>query len=63
MELTDIKQGMLVESAQGVGKVLVVDEVMHSLLIENQQSHHQFYVGIEELVDQPQLHFGCDQYY
>lgn len=63
MELSEVRQGMLVESAQGSGKVLVIDEVTQSVLIENQQSHEQFAVGVEEIVDDPQLHLGCDKYY
>ncbi|ROV61850.1 hypothetical protein EGH82_03375 [Vibrio ponticus] len=63
MELSELRQGMLVESAQGSGKVLVIDEVTQSVLIENQQSHEQFAVGVEEIVDDPQLHLGCDKYY
>ncbi|GAK83479.1 hypothetical protein BIY21_01775 [Vibrio ponticus] len=63
MELSELRRGMLVESAQGSGKVLVIDEVTQSVLIENQQSHEQFAVGVEEIVDDPQLHLGCDKYY
>ncbi|GAB2668892.1 hypothetical protein [Vibrio panuliri] len=63
MELSEIKRGMLVESLQGSGRVLVIDEVTQSLLIENSESREQFAVGIDEIVDEPQLHHGCDQYY
>ncbi|WP_162062422.1 hypothetical protein [Vibrio taketomensis] len=63
MQLSEVKRGMMLESAQGSGKVLVIDEMTQSILIENQNSHEQFAVGIEEIIDDPQLHLGCDKYY
>lgn len=63
MDISEIKKGMLVECQQGTGTVLVVDEANQSVLIEERASHHQFAAQVDELVDDPQLHFGCDQYY
>lgn len=63
MDIREIRKGMLVECQQGVGKVLVVDEQTRSLLVENLDSNHQMAVEIDDLIDNPQLHHGCDKYY
>ena len=63
MDICQIKKGMLVECEQGVGKVLVVDRANQSVLVESRDSHQQFAVHIDELMDDPQLHQGCEKYY
>ncbi|MDA0119374.1 hypothetical protein [Vibrio sp. T11.5] len=63
MDITEIEKGMLVECKQGVGTVLAVDKKNHAILIEERDSHQQFAADISELMDDPQLHIGCDKYY
>lgn len=63
MDISEIKKGMLVECQQGVGKVLVVDAQTRSLLVEHSDSHQQMAVAVDDLIDNPQLHTGCDKYY
>jgi len=63
MDISEIKKGMLVECQQGVGKVLVVDEQSRSLLVEHSDTHQQMAVEADDLIDNPQLHTGCDKYY
>ncbi|MEL7290728.1 MAG: hypothetical protein AAGJ78_06030 [Pseudomonadota bacterium] len=63
MDICQIKKGMLVEFQQGIGKVLVVDRETNCVLIEEQSSQQQMAVDVQELIDNPQLHQGCDQYY
>ncbi len=63
MDIGQIKKGMLVECQQGIGKVLVVDESNQSVLVESRDSHQQFAAHIDELMDDPQLHQGCEKYY
>jgi hypothetical protein len=63
MDISEIKKNMLVECQQGVGKVLVVDKKTNSVLIEDPVSHQQTAVEAGEIIDNPQLHNGCDQYY
>ena len=63
MEFSNIKRGMIIESAQCRGKVLVTDPVTQFVLVEDQQSHEQFAVGVDEIIEDPQLHPGCDKYY
>ncbi|CAK4069640.1 hypothetical protein OH458_12810 [Vibrio sp. MarTm2] len=63
MDIGRIKKGMLVESKYGVGRVLVVDETTQAVLLEGRESQQQFAAHIDELLDNPQLHQGCDKYY
>ncbi|NRB67464.1 MAG: hypothetical protein HRU48_08830 [Vibrio sp.] len=63
MDITEIEKGMLVECKQGIGRVLAVDKKNHAILIEERDSHQQFAADISELMDDPQLHIGCDKYY
>ncbi|WP_169739014.1 MULTISPECIES: hypothetical protein [Vibrio] len=51
MEICQVKQGMLVECAQGIGKVLVVDRATNSVLIEEQSSQRQLAVEVSQLID------------
>lgn len=51
MEICKIKQGMLVECAQGIGKVLVVDRATNSVLIEEQSSQRQLAVEVSQLIE------------
>ncbi|MDN3608268.1 hypothetical protein ACODM8_10530 [Vibrio ostreicida] len=63
MDINEIEKGMLVECQSGVGHVLVVDAKTNSVLIEERESQRQFAAEVSELVDDPQLHIGCDKYY
>ncbi|NVD07560.1 hypothetical protein FCU94_11730 [Vibrio sp. JPW-9-11-11] len=62
MDICQIKKGMLVECQQGIGKVLVIDRTTNCVLIEEQSSQQQMAVDVQDLVDNPQLHQGCEQY-
>ncbi|MDA0148594.1 hypothetical protein [Vibrio sp. LaRot3] len=63
MDIENVQKGMLIETKFGVGKVLVIDPQTDSLLIEQLESHHQLAVDMDDVINQEQLHFGCDKYY
>jgi len=63
MDIENVQKGMLVETKFGIGKVLVIDPQTDSLLIEQVESHHQLAVDINDVLNQEQLHLGCDKYY
>lgn len=63
MDISELEKGMLVECRQGIGTVLEVDESTHAVVIEERVSHQKFEVDIDDLMDEPQLHIGCDRYY
>jgi hypothetical protein len=63
MDISELEKGMLVECRQGIGTVLEVDESAHAVVIEERVSHQKFEVDIDDLMDDPQLHIGCDSYY
>jgi len=63
MEISQIEKGMLVECQQGIGTVLEVDQEHEAVVIEERNSHQKFEVDIKDLMDDPQLHQGCDKYY
>ncbi|CAH0526846.1 hypothetical protein [Vibrio hippocampi] len=63
MEMKDVEKGMWVESQHGVGKVLVIDSVSQSVLVEPLGSDMQWALSVEEVEEDLQLHNGCDQYY
>jgi hypothetical protein len=63
MDISELEKGMLVECRQGIGTVLEVDESTHAVVIEERVSHQKFEVDIDDLMDDPQLHIGCDRYY
>ncbi|USD60002.1 hypothetical protein J4N45_16025 [Vibrio sp. SCSIO 43140] len=63
MEIKNVRKGMWVESQHGVGKVLVIDEVSNSVLVEPLGSDTQWALGAEEIEEDQQLHNGCEQYY
>ncbi|MEZ8102843.1 hypothetical protein [Vibrio bivalvicida] len=63
MDISKIEKGMLVECRQGTGTVLEVDQTHGAVVIEERNSHQKFEVDIKDLIDDPQLHLGCDKYY
>ncbi|MGL6261400.1 hypothetical protein [Vibrio sp. WXL103] len=63
MESKHVHSGMIVESQQGIAKVLAKDKETEMVLIETQESQEQFAVHCQELSENPQLHSGCDKYY
>ncbi|WP_318499711.1 hypothetical protein [Photobacterium leiognathi] len=63
MEITQLKVGMWVESFHGVGEVIGIDQQNNAVIIEHKDDHQLRSVECNELVDQPQLHTGCDRYY
>ncbi|OBU17722.1 hypothetical protein AYY19_12590 [Photobacterium aquimaris] len=63
MDIKHLTTGMWVESCHGVGKVIGIDHQHHSVIIEHHHDHQLQSIDIVELIDQPQLHNGCDRYY
>jgi len=63
MDISQIEKGMLVECRQGIGIVLEVDLSHDAVVIEERNSHQKFEVDIKDLMEDPQLHIGCDKYY
>lgn len=63
MKLTNIKKGMWVESYHGVGRVIGIDHQHQSVIVEHRQDHQLQSISIDDLIEQPQLHDGCDRYY
>ena len=63
MDISELEKGMLVECRQGIDTVLEVNESTHAVVIEERVSHQKFEVDIDDLMDDPQLHIGCDRYY
>ncbi|MBY6197097.1 hypothetical protein [Vibrio hangzhouensis] len=63
MDIKHVVKGMWVESQHGAGKVLVVDEVSQSVLVEPLGSDEQWALSVDEVEEELQLHNGCDQYY
>ncbi|MGY5539493.1 hypothetical protein [Vibrio brasiliensis] len=63
MDIRDLEKGMLVECRQGVGVVVETDESTHAVVIEDRSSHQKFEVDVEDLIDEPQIHHGCERYY
>ncbi len=62
MELSQIEKGMWLSCEQGIGKVLVVDQQMQTVLLEDRATQQQFAAEASELYEEPQLHSGCDKY-
>ena len=54
---------MWVESHHGVGKVIGIDHQYHSAIIEHGQDHQLQSIDVADLIEQPQLHNGCERYY
>ena len=63
MEITHLKLGMWVESFHGIGRVIGIDQNHRAVIIEHNQDHQLQSIDIEEIMEQPQLHVGCDRYY
>lgn len=62
MSVNELSRGMWVESAQGTGRILVIDRRDEMVLLEN--SHHQQWASpVDEIEIQEQMHQGCEQYY
>lgn len=62
MELSQIEKGMWLSCAQGIGKVLVVDQKMQTVLLEARATQQQFAAEASELCEESLLHSGCDKY-
>ncbi|ARR48311.1 hypothetical protein [Photobacterium damselae] len=63
MDIHQIKIGMWIEFPHGIGKVVAIDHLSDSVIIENPNDQQTFQLSCDDLHDQPQLHSGCDQYY
>ncbi|MFC5076600.1 hypothetical protein VTH8203_00252 [Vibrio thalassae] len=63
MEIKDVVKGMWVASRHGAGRVLVVDELSQSVLVEPIGSEEQWALSVDEVEEELQLHNGCDKYY
>ena len=63
MQAKELKPGMWVEYQQGVAEVIDVDQDHNTAIIENMSDHRRININCNDLVDQPQLHTGCDNYY
>lgn len=63
MDINHLKKGMWVESHYGVGQVIGIDHQFHSVIVEHREDHQLQSIDVEDLIDQPQLHNGCERYY
>lgn len=63
MDMKYLTKGMWVESYHGVGKVIGIDHQYHSVIVEHRQDHQLQSIDIADLIEQPQLHNGCERYY
>lgn len=63
MDMKHLTKGMWVESYHGVGKVIGIDHKYHSVIVEHCQDHQLQSIDIADLIEQPQLHNGCERYY
>ncbi|MGF1686389.1 hypothetical protein L4C36_06790 [Photobacterium japonica] len=63
MQAKDLKPGMWVEHQQGIAEVVEVDQDHNTAIIEKRHDHRRVSICCDDLVDQPQLHNGCDSYY
>ena len=60
MDIAEIEKGIW-WNVNRRRKSLAVDKKNHAILIEDDSQ--QFAADISELMDDPQLHIGCDKYY
>lgn len=63
MEITQLKVGMWVESFHGVGKVIGIDQQNNAVIVEHRNDQQLRSIRSDEIIEQPQLHTGCDRYY
>ncbi|MEC6798354.1 hypothetical protein VXS03_14950 [Photobacterium sp. S4TG1] len=63
MDINQLTMGMWVESHHGVGKVIGIDHQYNSVIIEHAQDHQLQSIDVADLIEQPQLHNGCERYY
>ncbi|MGR5065299.1 hypothetical protein [Photobacterium sp. DNB22_13_2] len=63
MQAKELKSGMWVEYQNGVAEVIDVDQNHNTAIIESMNDHRRININCDDLVDQPQLHIGCDNYY
>lgn len=63
MQAKDLKRGMWVEYQRGIAEVVDIDQDHNTVIIENMDDHRQLNINCDDLIDQPQLHTGCDRYY
>ncbi|MGF1725159.1 hypothetical protein [Photobacterium nomapromontoriensis] len=63
MQAKDLKLGMWVEYQQGIAEIIDIDQDHNTVIIEKMDDHRRINIHCADLIDQPQLHTGCDSYY
>lgn len=63
MDLEKVRIGMSCASHKGSGTVTWVDGATQTVYLTDLIDNHSFDVGIEEIIDDPQIHNHEDNYY
>ncbi|WP_394172812.1 hypothetical protein [Thalassotalea litorea] len=63
MDFDKIRIGMICGSRKGSGTVTWVDGATQMVYLTDLQDNRSFEVGLEELIDDPQIHNHDDYYY
>ncbi|WP_371188285.1 hypothetical protein [Thalassotalea maritima] len=63
MDIDKIRIGMLCSSEKGSGRVTWIDGTTRTVYIEDMVGNNAVQVGIDELIDDPQVHNHEDHYY
>lgn len=63
MDIDKINIGMLCVSHKGSGTVAWVDGATQTIYLTDLIDNHSIAVGIEEIIDDPQIHNSKDSYY
>ncbi|MGF1681990.1 hypothetical protein [Photobacterium minamisatsumaniensis] len=63
MQATELKPGMRVECQHGVAEIIDIDQTHNTAIIESMADHRRVNINCDDIIDQPQLHTGCDSYY
>ncbi|TRX55898.1 hypothetical protein [Thalassomonas sp. M1454] len=63
MDLDKVRIGMSCASHKGCGTVTWVDGATQTVYLTDLVDNHSFDVGIEDIVDDPQIHNREDNYY
>ncbi|NMP15904.1 MULTISPECIES: hypothetical protein [unclassified Thalassotalea] len=63
MDIDNIKVGMICTSRKGSGRVSWVDGATQTVYMTDLMDNNSIQVGIEEIVDDPQVHTHEDYYY
>ncbi|TLU66640.1 hypothetical protein FE810_03760 [Thalassotalea litorea] len=63
MDFDKIRIGMICGSRKGSGTVTWVDGATQMVYLTDLQDNRSFEVGLEELLDDPQIHNHDDYYY